>query len=115
MKWGVRKASGGGGRESRKEYRARTAQESQAFYGKKASTIAKAAEKGGDKVLIKTRLPGDPYQTITTGTEFMNHLKRGGAFDVKVSEIFANLDKKADQFVLDDNPIGAYQKTARRK
>lgn len=110
MKWGVHKKHD----ESRREYKKRTKQESREFYDKKADALIQASLKKGDQVLIATKLPGDYATTITTGTRFIEHLQRGGVFDVKTTEVFATQPKKNSQFVENDKPIGTYKKSERR-
>lgn len=106
MKWGVHK-------ESRKVYRQRVRQEKSNFEQKKAHTLLNEAAKGGDKVLIKTRFGSDTTQRILTGKEFVDALSRGGAFDVRVSEVYATRGKTGP-YVLNDKPIGTYKKTKRQ-
>lgn len=110
MKWGQRKKH----EESRKEYRKRTARESKEFYDKKANALIEASMKKGDQLIIATKLPGDYATTLTTGTQFIQHLQAGGVFDVKTTEIFATQPKKNSQFVENDKPMGTYKKTERR-
>lgn len=110
MKWGVHKKHD----ESRKEYKKRTKQESREFYDKKADALIKASLSKGDKVLIATKLPGDFATTITTGTQFIEHLQKGGVFDVKTTEVFATQPKKNAQFETNEQPIGTYKKSERR-
>jgi hypothetical protein len=109
MKWGQRK-NGSAPRVTRKQNRQMNREASEKFYGKKASDIYSEGKKLGDRVLIKTRFPGDNIPTITTGKEFTRHLERGGVMDIRATEIYARQPAKGGQYVLNDAPIGSYQK-----
>ncbi len=115
MKWGQRKAAGSSPKITRKQNRQMNRDAENKFNAKKASDIYAEGKKLGDKVLIQTRLPGDSVRTITTGKEFANHLERGGVFDLKVTEIYARQPKQGGQYVLNDKPVGNYQRQDFRK
>jgi hypothetical protein len=112
MKWGVHRTKS---HISRKENRRLNKEASQKFYADKASKIYEEAKKGGEKVLIETKTPGDYAKTILTGREFAQHLERGGYMDVKTTEVFARQPKPNSQYVLNDKKIGTYKKQDFRK
>ena len=112
MKWGVRKTEG---RVTRKQNRQMNKEARDKFYAEKASKIYEEAKKGGERVLVETRVPGDFAQTVVTGKQFAEHLERGGVMDVRTTEIFARQPKPNQQYVLNDQKIGAYQKQDFRK
>lgn len=118
MKWGVRDGSDStgksGGKESRKDYKARVKKESQDFYEKKAEAIFAEVMKNPDRVLVATKLPGDVVTTLAGGKEFANHLMAGGVFDVKTTEIYARQPSKNSQFEINEKPIGTYKKSKRQ-
>lgn len=98
MQWGKTKT-----KESRSDYKARVSKEELEFNQKKMNDILQKSIKSGDKVLIQTRYQGDTVRTIATGKEFVAELSKGRAFDIKVTEIFANQTKE-----------GPYQMTGER-
>lgn len=107
-------ASGGKPKKlSRKEARALNKKGELEFNQKKMEKIFEESFKGGDEVLIATRLSGDNAITITTGKEIVAHLSAGGALDVRTTEVFARLDKDRQQFVENDQLIGTYKKVKR--
>lgn len=95
MKWGKRKAqdssSTGERRLSRKEHRAKVKKEQSDFYQKKVDRMIEEAVNDPD-VLIKVRTLNGTM--IATGKEFINFLGRGGALDVRASDVYAR--KTAD-------------------
>ena len=114
MKWGQRK-NNSAPKVTRKQNRQMNREAEHEFNSAKVNAIYAEGKRLGDKVLIKTRLPGDSVQTITTGKEFTRHLESGGAMDVRVTEIYARQPAKGGQYVLNDKPIGNYQKQDFRK
>lgn len=116
MKWGVRKSDeSGGGKITRKQNRQMNREASAKFYADKATMLYNEGKKHGDRILIETRVPGDYAVTVMTGKEFARGLERGGAFDVKTTEIFARQPKAGEQFVLNDQKIGVYKNQNFRK
>lgn len=114
MKWGKRKASdsetGNPPRLSRKEFRAKVKTERNAFYEKKANDLIAKASKNPD-VLIALADGSSPVNVVT-GREFITHLQRGGALNVKYSDIWA--EKTGDgPYVLNDKPNPTYKKPKR--
>lgn len=110
MKWGVRKAKY---TESRKEYKARVKTERREHQEKKLDNVLKTSLKKGNEVLIRTLTPGDNAITVATAKEFVDFLSKGGAFDARVTDVFATLDKKAGQYVQNE-PTPAYKKSQRK-
>ena len=110
MKWGVRKPKY---TESRKEYKSRVKAERREHDEKKLDNVLKTSLEKGNDVLITTRTPGDMAITIATGKEFVDHLSRGGAFDARVTDVFAIKDNKTGQYVQNE-PTPAYQKSKRK-
>lgn len=118
MKWGVRDGSDSagksGGKESRKDYKTRVKKESREFYQKKADSIIAEAMKNPDRVLIATKLPGDMATTLATGKEFADHVKAGGFFDVRATEVYARQPSKGGQYEINEKHIGTYKKSKRQ-
>jgi hypothetical protein len=113
MHWGVRNSgSSGDHTESRSDYHKRTSSEHAAYREKKAADLYALSKQHGDKILIKTHLPGDTVPTITTGTEFAKHLEAGHAFNVDRTEVYARQHKDNTPFILQD-PSSGYKKSAR--
>lgn len=118
MRWGHRKAKTSGGdtppkRLSRKEVRQINKQGREEFNQKRINDVLAKASKHGEGVLLKTRLPGDEYPTIVTGKEFIEHISKGGAFDVRMTDIYATKDEKAGAYVLNEERTPQYQKVKR--
>lgn len=113
MHWGVRNSrSSGGHTESRSDYHKRISSEHAAYREKKAADLYALSKQHGDKILIKTHLPGDTIPTITTGTEFAKHLEGGHAFNVDRTEVYARQHKDNTPFIL-EGPSSGYKKSAR--
>ena len=118
MKWGVRKArdsssgvSGGKTKRpkiSRKENRRLNREASKKFYQDKAKTIAAQAVAKGDNVLVQTLLQGEKYPSIVTGSQFAKQLSMGRAFNVKITEIYA--ERTTGKYVINNKAIGTYKK-----
>lgn len=108
MKWGRHKSVP---KISRRENRRMNKEASDKFYNDKALTLLEESMKKKNKIFIKTVTPGDPYGTVMTGSEFVSYLSRGGALNIKASDIYAEIrkDGKAPQM------IGTYQKQNFRK
>lgn len=91
MKWGVRKSVDTSGpprkKLTRKEFRKQEAKRRRQTAEKRANQIIKYALRNPDENLVVARMGYSNVQTITTGKEFMNHLQKGGAFDVLTAEI----------------------------
>lgn len=73
---------------TRKEVRA----EKKQFYLDRSERAAMTALKDKDS-LIYTRDAFSNYPTVVTGKEFADFLARGGAFDVKMTQVYAQKDK----------------------
>jgi hypothetical protein len=114
MRWGHRKPDDSGGaapkKRSRKELRAVNKAGREKFNQDRADKVLGAALKKGDGVLIKTHMPYDQYPTIMSGKEFTTYLSRGGAFDIRMTDIYATKDEKAGTYVLNDQPTERYKK-----
>ena len=105
MKWGVRKEKP---KISRKENRRLNKEARMEFRVKKAEYLYKHAKTRGEKTLILVALQNN-ISTIVNGKQFADHLERGGSFDVRMSEVFA--DKKGKgEFEKNTNYIGDYKK-----
>ena len=118
MKWGVRRKSADDGasaakpkRMSRKEARALNKEGRKKFYEDKANRILSESVKKGDDVLVQVRTPGSTYPTVVTGREFASYAARGGAFDVRMTDIYAT--KAAGGYQLNESPNAGYQKVQR--
>ena len=109
MKWGVRKQKY---TESRREYRARTKAERNEKYLDNANKTTAFALKNPDS-LIYTRVPQSNRVLIASGKEFVTHLTNGGAFDAKVTGVYAKRDKDG-KMQIQDLTQHQYKKTARR-
>lgn len=107
MRWGRRKATENSGDSSgsspkpkkltRKEARA----EKDAFYQNKGTNLLNKALKDPD-ILIELH-NGDIIPTITTGKEFVSYLEKGGVMNLKMTDVFAQQEKKNGQYVLNEN------------
>lgn len=110
MKWGVRRNRVSGDSSSsakpkrltRKEKRV----EKKAFYEAKASRILNKALEDPE-VLVSIRTPNSPYPTIATGREFVSHVTRGGMFDIRATDIFA--EKTSDGYVRNERMNERYR------
>lgn len=117
MKWGRRRTDAqlGKAKISRKENKRLNSEAKAKFDQKKAKSILKESAKKGDRVLVETQYAGDPYKTLTTGTEFVNAMTQGKAFNLDATEVFARQAREGEQFVLNDSPIGKYKTQNFRK
>ena len=118
MKWGHRKAHSTG--ITRKQNRQMNREARDKFYADKGDKILGEIASVKDKrdILVKTRTVDDPYGIMMTGKEFMGYLDYNGAFDVKVTEIYAKKTGKSDggkDFYELSPQIGAYKKQNIRK
>ena len=102
MKWGVRK------KISRRENRRLNKEARLEFRTKKAEYLYKHAKTSGEKTLILVALQNN-ISTIVNGKQFADHLERGGSFDVRMSEVFADRKGKG-AFEKNTNYIGDYKK-----
>ena len=113
MKWGRRKtsgsSSGGSSKITRKQNRQMNREARSEFDRKKIDSIFRETLQKGDKVLVSTQLMGTYGKTVMTGKEFSDHMLRGGAMDVRTTEIFAR-QNKSGQYEANTNAIGNYQK-----
>lgn len=115
MRWGIRKktdVSSKPKRLSRKEIRQINREGRKKFYEDKANRILSEASKKGDDVLIKIVTPGSTYPTVVTGKEFTNYLAKGGAFDIKMSDVYAT-NRGNGGYELNASPNPRYQKIKR--
>ena len=108
MRWGHRKAAP---KISRRENRKMNKAAAAKFYNDKADKLLSESIKKEDSIIIKVDGPGSPYSTLMTGKEFTTYLSRGGAFDVKTSDIFAELRPDGEA----PKAIGNYKKQNFRK
>jgi hypothetical protein len=115
MHWGRHKAQPSSSpRISRKQNRQMNRAARADFNHKKIESLMGEALAKGDKVLIRTQLMGTYGSTVMTGKEFANHMIRGGAMDVRTTEVFAR-QNKSGQYEQNTNLIGNYQKQNFRK
>lgn len=103
MRWGQRKKF----TESRKQYKGRVKAERTSFEQQKLDNVLKTSIRKGEDVLVSTRIPGDTVKTIMTGKQFVERAIAGGLMDSRSTDVFATLDKKQKQFVL--NPEAGKQ------
>jgi len=126
MKWGQKKAEASGSADSarqkvaekkvtRKQNRQMNRAARTEFNEKKMQTLYSEAKKHGDKVLVQTTDPATMTRSIVTGKEFVSFLERGGAMDVRTTEIYARKSAKDGSFELNSDRIGTYQKQNFRK
>lgn len=99
MKWGIRKKEYKSlDRDSKKMYRKKTSKERRAdrrkAYEKNLSTITKAAAKNPSGMLVRTRRPGEQYDSVLTGKEFIDHLTKGGYVDARATQVFGYANTK---------------------
>ena len=110
MKWGKRK----GHTEKRRDYKARIKGERQAFEQAHLNKVLTTSMKKGEDVLVKTQLPNDYATTIMTGKQFVEMVGRGALLSARTTDVFATLDKKNQQFVLNETPTPQYTPSERR-
>lgn len=119
MRWGRKSAGDKGSSDSprvtRKQNRQMNREARKKFDQKKADAIIGEAIRRGDNVLIKTLQYGDSVPTIVTGKEFTNHMARGGAMNVRATEVYARRNSDKGQFEINDKVIGSYKKQNFRK
>lgn len=111
MKWGKRR---GGHTEKRGEYKARIKSERQAHEQEHLSKVLTTAMKKGENVLVRTQLHGDYASTIMTGKQFVEMAGNGALLSARTTDVFATLDKKKQQFVLNETPTPTYTPSERR-
>ena len=114
MKWGVTKSDYRSmSKDDRKQYRKKTLKERSNTFKeareKNLKFVAETAAKNGNEVFVKTRLAGDQYPTLMSGSEFTRYISKQGVFDANMTTIaaYANTPKglAAQKFVdskLDD-------------
>lgn len=114
MKWGVTKSDYRSmSKDDRKQYRKKTLKERSKTFKeareKNVKFVAETAAKNGNEVFVKTRLAGDQYPTLMSGSEFTRYISKQGVFDANMTAIagYANTPKglAAQKFVdskLDD-------------
>lgn len=110
MKWGHRKAETAAPKIGRKQNRQMNKEARNKFDAEKATKLYGEAKKHGDKVLIATVTPGSQVKSIVTGKEFVDYMNRGGAMNVRMTEIYARKSPKDGAYELNSAPIGNYQK-----
>ena len=110
MRWGVRRSSQNetsSPKKSRREKRAESKAAKQEFYNQKAQRIlAKSLEDPDILVALKT---ADTYPTIVTGREFVEYASKGGAFDVRYTDVYATKDSASNMYVLNNNMNERYK------
>ena len=114
MKWGVRKQYV----PSRKETRAVNKQRKIDFYESRTRRAINTAAKLGDQTLIVTRKDPSSYKPepwIMTGKEFITHIQSGGAFDLKMTAVYASKSKKDGLYVIDDHLYDKFKKVSRKE
>jgi hypothetical protein len=109
MKWGKRKHT-----ESRKDYKARVKSEQQTHDQEHLTKVLTTAMKKGENVLVRTQLHGDYASTIMTGKQFVEMAGNGALLNARTTDVFATLDKKQKQFVLNETPTPTYKPSERR-
>ena len=109
MKWGKRQRH----TEKRRDYKKRIKGERQTHDQEKLTRVLTTSMKKGENVLVRTQLPNDYAVTIMTGKEFVERAGRGALLNAKTTDIFATLDKKKQQFVLNE-PTPDYTPSERR-
>ena len=103
MKWGVRKAQPTGSKRlSRKEVRKINKEGQTNFYLDRANRAFATAQQD-PSVLIRTRPNLNTPPMILTGKEFFDHALRGGAFDIKMTAIYATKSSENGQYVVDEH------------
>lgn len=86
-------------------------QEKREFYEKKASRIlAEAAEK--PDVLVSVLTPHSQFPTVVSGREFVDYARRGGAFNTRVSDIYAR--KENGSYVINTNMNERYRRSDKK-
>lgn len=87
------------------------------FYRDKAQTIiAESMKNDGADTLVSLRTPtSGAFPTVVTGREFTNYVKNGGAFDIKVTDIYAKKGKHEgqDAWIINDKPNQRYKRIKR--
>ena len=103
MKWGVRKAQPTGSKRlSRKEVRKINKEGQTNFYLDRANRAFATAQQD-PSVLIRTRTNLTSPPMVLTGKEFFDHALRGGAFDIKMTAIYATKSSENGQYVVDEH------------
>lgn len=110
MKWGKRQRH----TEKRRDYKKRIASERQAHDQEHLGRVLTTSLKKGENVLVRTQLQGDYASTIMTGKQFVETASRGTLLNARTTDVFATLDKKSQQFVLNETPIPNYVPSERR-
>lgn len=111
MKWGRRK---GKYTESKSEYKSRVRSEQTAHDQAHLTKVLTTSMKKGENVLVRTQLPYDHVQTIMTGKQFVEMAGKGALLNARMTDVFATLDKKQNQFVLNETPTPTYTPSERR-
>ena len=109
MRWGRRKqrvsASGKGASKSnspkKKLTRAEVRAERNAFYmARSERAVDTALRKKGDTLIYTSTTP-KVRGIVMSGNEFIDHISKGGAFDTRVTRVYATKDESG-KFALDD-------------
>lgn len=111
MKWGKHKKQF---TEKRGDYKARIKSERQAHDQEHLSKVLTTSLKKGENVLVRTQLQGDYAATVMTGKQFIEMAGRGTLLNARTTDVFATLDKKKQQFVLNETPTPTYVPSERR-
>lgn len=110
MRWGKRS---GGHTEKRVDYKRRISSEQRTHDQERLRRVLTTSMKKGENVLVKTQLPNDYAATIMTGKQFVEMAGRGASLNARTTDVFATLDKKLGQFVL-EAPTPDYVPSERR-
>ena len=103
MKWGVRKAQPTGSKRlSRKEVRKINKEGQTNFYLDRANRAFATAQQD-PSALIRTRTNLTSPPMVLTGKDFVDHLLRGGTFDIKMTAIYATKSSENGQYVVDEH------------
>lgn len=113
MRWGHRKAQDSTSAPSSspakpvKKTRAEKKLAKKEFYEKKAQNILSKAM--ADPEILVALKGTDPYPTIVSGREFVQYLSRGGAFNIRYTDIYAEKDPSSGVYVINPNPNQRYK------
>ena len=95
MRWGVRKSSVNTDPSKKKPTRSEKKAAKKEFYQQKAQRVLTKAM-DDPETLINLKTPAT-FPSIVSGREFVDYVSRGGAFDIKLTDVFA--EKTPDGYV----------------
>lgn len=78
---------------TRKEIRTLNKQQKKAYDLNKVTEAYAESKEKGERVLIKSRAPGDYADTVMTGKQFVTHLESGGVIDIASTRVFARQEE----------------------